>query len=316
MSRDWAACPRLKRWKSVLSVFRQFYPGLRAPRVSLYCGSPFRDELNCRLRECGCRISSFVWTSERTKWGFIEVPKAGSTSVKRSLEMSVEVPFSMAQAVKKARKQKSANFEFSRPGYGPTASFPALTRELWKMVGASHEIFPSSPKGSFGFRHRFDLGNVEFESYRWFTVGRDPIDRLASALLMFFSNQANSFRKKQREQFSSLVNPNLADFQSVRALCSDVQANANHHFEALTAFVPEPLVATIQVIPAAQLNEFMRTEFGVREVPILNRSVARDDNELSARFKSLLSRAIEGTGIGDDIERDRAFIVNRSGSVF
>lgn len=55
--------------------------------MKLFNPHSIKKDLNCQLRNCGCRVSTFIWYSHKLRTVYHETPKAACSSIKKALQL-------------------------------------------------------------------------------------------------------------------------------------------------------------------------------------------------------------------------------------
>lgn len=238
---------------------------------------PFNKNLQCLNPTCGCRLSNFIWISHNYKKVYIETPKCGCSSIKKALGIKLTPEISLTSFVRMQHEfiTGSRNYEpkLSSIGFGQKINLihsdaDRMNNKILRKM--SRGILESDPVGKFKFCHYY--GNLDdliskHPDYDFFCITRDPLKRFLSGVNMFYNSEAFPERRIQRITHSPLTtNENLDD------IVDDVLDFPNHHFNPISLFSNTKYISKINFIDLSNLNDFLKSEFGMINIPHDNKA--------------------------------------------
>ena len=256
---------------------------LKNYELSLSGNHPFKESLDCSLKNCTCRFNNFSWISHKKKIIYFETPKCGCTSIKKAFDISLDLEcLIFAFALRKSNT--THNLAFERLGLS-AASFKCNDRLFKsKFTSVLEKIrtgnLETDPKGRWGFSHSFDTPDNLIDkhpSYSKFIIIRNPFERFISAFKMY-ADHSNLFRFWQIYS-SSEEYPFSAEKLEDKV---DLFLRArNHHIAPLDEYFPLfGLENGVEVVDLGRLNDFLRLKFGAD---------VRHDN---TGYRKVLSRSL------------------------
>ena len=230
----------------------------------------FNNKLNCLNLTCGCRISNFIWISHELKKVYIETPKCGCSSVKKALDITLTPEMALHAYVRKHHFFVTGLIT-NEPnivpmGFGSRINIKECNRSYKKILRSLlADSQESDPVGKFGFSHYYgDLDSLieKHPKYRFFCITRNSLKRFLSGVNMFYNENAFPGRRIQR-----LTHSRITKNENINDIVDDVLNYQNHHFNPISHFAYTKYKSKIQFIDLSNLNEFLKTEFNIDEVP-------------------------------------------------
>ncbi len=203
---------------------------------------PFNEEVTCDLINCGCRLNSFIWISHEKKALYFENPKAGSSSIKASLNMNdPDLLTCLVRILSEWFHVKKYLIRIN--DYHAVLSENDVVdavRSINDIVKFKTELIDKQPlitnysntKGfELYFGKREQLGKL-FNDYFAFSFSRNPYNKFISNYLMFVQKK---FRITQLE----LLDRKSHEHLSIDDFVDLTQRINNHHWNKQSLFVPE-----------------------------------------------------------------------------
>ena len=213
---------------------------------------PFSPQLSCVNAICGCRVRSFIWISHLARVVYLEVPKCGSGSLKRALQLSLTSSTEITDEYflfsyflrlrnyedrfdNEIPKLVPIRYSQIKPlSLVPSRADRLVTRTLQKIDQGN---LSSEPGGKFSFCLYF--GNLmdlqeKYPDYDCICFVRDPLSRFMSGLNMFYGDLTDLPRRHSRIAYSSLMGPGKP---GIGDIVDDIFRRANHHFNPLVDFI-------------------------------------------------------------------------------
>jgi hypothetical protein len=172
--------------------------------------TPANQQISCNLKGCGCKFNPFIWVSHKHRLVFYEIPKTGSTSVKRLLGIKLNLG----------------------------------QRLYWRILKQNYKCLTKpflGYKTGFGFQPIYGIppqAKALFPRYTHFAVIRHPVERALSCYRMFC--EQSNFRRAQR----MLMKGATCDKGPAHFILSCV----NHHLNPQFVFLPNEPQQNLDII--------------------------------------------------------------------
>ena len=261
----------------------------RKQPVRLYMQShyPFSPQLSCVDATCGCRIQNFIWISHFARVVYIEVPKCGTTSLKRAFQLllgysteKTDEYFLFSYFLRLRNYEDRFDNEIPQLvpiGYTKAEGISLVPSRAGRLAtGTLRKIdqgsLYSEPGGKFGFCHYF--GNLmdlqeKYPDYDYICFVRDPLSRFMSGVNMLYGDLTDRPKRKcTRIIYSSLMGPGN---HGIGDIVDDIFRCPNHHFNPLVDFIDKKAdQSRIQFIKADCANDWLLKKFNLRNTKRFN----------------------------------------------
>lgn len=194
------------------------------------------------MLNCGCRTNGFVWVSHKHKAVYFENPKAGSSSIKKALNIEppnlrcvlIQLYFEWREI---KRLQLIIRDYYNSINANQLACLLQETNEIisdLKDQAQSHITVHTSNTKNVPFEHF--LGRPEdvlnlFPDYYRFAFVRDPLDRFLSNYRMF-GQQPSRITQIHELTRTNMVMDKIDDFITL------IQQHRNHHWDLQHKYLP------------------------------------------------------------------------------
>jgi len=192
--------------------------------------SPIAKSINCHLKNCGCRFSTFIWYSHKLRAVYYETPKAACSSIKKALQI-------------KPRKENIARAYLLHKIGGGAPEMKIGIKEkfcLKEMISEQqNRINTKQPSGVTVGDYEFSMyyggfeeSLVDFSDYYKFGFVREPVKRAVSNFQMFF-NTDDKFRFGQMKTLYG----KKAETMTFDDFIASLQQVHNHHWDLYANYI-------------------------------------------------------------------------------
>ena len=283
----------------MLSRFRKMLSSFRKQPARLYMQShyPFSPQLSCVNASCTCRIRNYIWISHLARVVYIEVPKCGTTSLKRALQLPLgrstertDEYFLFSYFLRLRNYEDRFDNEIPQlvpVNYTQAKGVSLVPSRADRLVARTLQKIDqgnlySEPGGGVGIRFCHYFGNLmdlqkKYPDYDYVCFVRDPLSRFMSGLNMFYNDSAALLRQKiVRMGYSSLMGPGKP---SIGDIVDDIFRRPNHHFNPMVNFIDKKADhSRIQFIKVDCVNDWLLKKFNLRNANRFN--VSRSSSSL------------------------------------
>lgn len=201
----------------------------------------YHDSIRCDLLDCGCRLNSFIWINHDRKLIYFENPKAGSSSIKKSLNIRPPNLINvLIQLYLKWHKTKKFDIIIKDEKLLLTKEYiydcinTVNDQIKYNIKSFSNKVFITHYVDSSQFELFYGVIDDVFglfPDYFSFSFIRDPIDRFLSNYRMF---------KQQKNRLLQLetMTKNKHEDLDLDSFIQIAKRFSNHHWLPQIIYIP------------------------------------------------------------------------------
>jgi len=262
--------------------------------------SPYRKDIRCDLKSCGCRVNSFIWVSHDQKAIWFENPKVASRSIVEALEISVpglqellfqklvmagdnlliKVTYPDVQSGNHSDAINRAISDFRKMKSGDSALDNLIPSFLRRKKKGFH-LFHGSPTEAMS----------KYPSYFSFGFVRNPYEKMLSNYQMF-TQQAH-----RKPKLDELFGYDMAGITLDEFLEKSLELK-NHHWEKQVKYFPHDANGMVKLSFLGRLEtiekdwQFVRAQIdGSKNIGVVNNTRKQADSSSPTGLKAFIDKA-------------------------